>query len=571
MKQYCNVARYKNQIFVRELVEGVEQRRKVKFRPSLFQSTTEKTDWQNFYGDGYVERRTFDSPFEMKNFVEEFKSIPNEVWGNTDIVSQFIYEGGYDTTDAQNIKVSYLDIEVCTREKINGQWIDGGFPDAQNASFPINAICDYRPYKKKYYVFTTAKGWTPKKSQLKYADEVEYIYCPSEDVLIEKWMRFWESDYPHINSGWNNKSFDIPYIINRLKRLKGEEFANRISPWRVLTEKKSVGKFGQDIISYEILGIGIVDYLDLYQKYRYVPREKYTLDYISRCELPDEHKLEFKGTHGSLYYDDPVFFVDYNIQDVRCVVKFEEKLQFMNLIIFLSYYSGINFEENFSPIKIWETLIYRTAADKGIVIPMKPENVAKEPDEGAYVHDPVPGLKGAIASFDFTSLYPSLMRLYYIAPDVHQTGQKKAKLYTGLMDTLRSDKSNEATEMFKEIMETGIFNSYYVNHDLPESVTKFLQGNKVSLATNCEFYNIERESIFIRLIADLFAGRKSDKKQSFNYKHKAQDIEQELEKRGTFPEYANLSVEELETQHKEAKHLANVYDVSQLVKKILLD
>ena len=163
------------------------------------------------------------------------------------------------------------------------------------------------------------------------------------------------------------------------------------------------------------------------------------------------------------------------------------------------------------------------------------------------------------------------MRLYYIAPDSHQTGHKKAKLYTGLMDVLRNDGSEEATEMLKEIMETGIINKFYIKNNMPESVTKFLQENKVSLATNCEFYNIERESIFISLIAKLFHERKSDKKQSFNYKHKAQDIEHEMEKRGSFPEYANFSMEELETQHKEAKHLTNVYDVSQLVKKILLD
>lgn len=36
-------------------------------------------------------------------------------------------------------------------------------------------------------------------------------------------------------------------------------------------------------------------------------------------------------------------------------------------------------------------------------------------------------------------------------------------------------------------------------------------------------------------------------------------------------DYSKYSDEELIAMHKEAKHLANVYDVSQLVKKILLD
>jgi len=95
---------------------------------------------------------------------------------------------------------------------------------------------------------------------------------------------------------------------------------------------------------------------------------------------------------------------------------------------------------------------------------------------------------------------------------------------------MKNDK--ECTEMYKEIIQTGIFNEYYINNDIPVSVTEYLKENGVSLTTNCEFFDVTRKSIMIDLIAKLFKERKADKKTSFNYKHEAQDIAEELEKRG---------------------------------------
>ena len=192
MKQYINVSRLKNQLCVREIVDNVEYRRKVKFKPYLFQRSSKPTEYKDFYDTGYVKKVTFENPYEMREFIELYKDIPNELWGNKDIISQFMYDEKYDCFDFSNIVVSYLDIEVCTRsQNENGDWIDGGFPEASEARFPINAICDYRSNTKKYYAFTTARGWTKDSSQLKYADEVEYIYCKNEQDLIKKWLTFW--------------------------------------------------------------------------------------------------------------------------------------------------------------------------------------------------------------------------------------------------------------------------------------------------------------------------------------------------------------------------------------------
>lgn len=530
--QYINVTRTANNFLVREIVDGSESLKKVEINPVIFTPTNRNTGYRDFYNKKNLEEKIFLSTGDLKRFIDNNKDFGDEIWGSSDLVSQYLYYANYNTTDQNAIITSFIDIEVCTRELVNGEWIDGGFPDEKDAKFPINAICDYRSNTKKYNVFTTANGWTKEKSQLPYKDDVIYHYCKNEDELLKKWLAFYRYNIPHIISGWNCLRFDMVYIINRLKNLYGETFADKLSPWKIIKTKTERTTFGNSNDYYQIAGVSILDYLDLYKKYRNKPREKYNLDYISRCESPDDVKLHFEGTHGSLYYDDPVFFVDYNIQDVRCVVSFEHNLQFISLVVYLSYFAGINFEDNFSPVKIWETLIYRYGMDNHMVVPfkLKDRKINKESYEGAYVHPPIPGLKHCISSYDYTSLYPSIMRLWYTGDDVHQKGEDKQKLYDGLMNILKSNP--ECTEMYKEIVQTGIFNDFYIKNDIPECVTKYLKENGVSLTTNCEFFDVTRKSVMIELITKLFKERKADKKIAFKYKHEAQDLLEEIKKRG---------------------------------------
>ena len=54
MKQYVTANRYKNQIYVREIVNGVEYCRKVRFQPYIFQRSSKPTEYKDFYGNQYV-------------------------------------------------------------------------------------------------------------------------------------------------------------------------------------------------------------------------------------------------------------------------------------------------------------------------------------------------------------------------------------------------------------------------------------------------------------------------------------------------------------------------------------
>ena len=57
------------------------------------------------------------------------------------------------------------------------------------------------------------------------------------------------SDYPDIVTGWNIKFFDIPYLINRIKRVLGEGAAKKFSPWNKIREKTITAMGREHLVS----------------------------------------------------------------------------------------------------------------------------------------------------------------------------------------------------------------------------------------------------------------------------------------------------------------------------------
>lgn len=529
MRQYVSVDTYNGKVLSRELVDGKDVYNRVDFEPVLYIYTNGKDyGYRDFYDRKNITPVNFEKVFDMYEFVKE--NVGEKVYGSSNIVTQYINSESFDEPDLKSIVYSIIDIEVCSGKfDSDGVWHDGGFPVPELAEAPVTALCEYRSDDDMYYVYTTAK-WDSDKSLLKYVDRVKYIYSEDEEGLLKSWMKNFRKRYPHVISGWNSKNFDIVYIVNRIKKVLGEDKVKLLSPWKVVEEKKSKAFTGEPISTYKIYGIQHLDYIDIYKKFLLKPREKYTLRYISDYELKDEHKLEFSGTHASLYYDDPQFFVDYNVQDVRCVRLFEKKFRFLNLSFMLGYMSGENFEDVLSPVKTWENILYKEYMVHGIVPPYpSKEKAEKSSYAGAYVFDVEPGLKNLIVSYDFASLYPSIMRQCYMGPDTIVKGDKRDKALEELKSVLRE---NGEDELLSQV-EAGCINEYYIGHrHLPKCIGDFLRKNNYSMSTNVNFFDKGIKSYFVESITKLYKERKMNKKESFRHSENCLEIEKELEKRG---------------------------------------
>ena len=69
----------------------------------------------------------------------------------------------------------------------------------------------------------------------------------------------------------------------------------------------------------------------------------------------------------------------------------------------------------FSPILMLEATLVRYAYRRGQVFPKKEEMKQGEGYEGAFVFEPIPNMYEWVVSFDFASLYPSIMRQFKLS------------------------------------------------------------------------------------------------------------------------------------------------------------
>lgn len=526
MEFYTFIGKKGSKIFYRGIRNGRDVSELVPFKPKLYvRCLKNKATHKDFYG-GPVAEMEFDTSYDMFQFLKSYGDIPNEVWGNKNVVTQFIWEkfGPNIEYNLKDIQGAFIDIEVLTREKVNGTWIDGGFPNAAEAKFPVNAICQYCTKDKKYHVFSLAK-WSKENSCFPdLAENTDYHYYETEIELLRGWLRFWKSAYPHYITGWNVENFDIPYLVNRITTVLGD--ARELSPCRDVIEHTINTKYGTEK-TYDIVGIAVLDYLELYKKHTFVTRESYTLDFIAETEL-QEHKKEFTGTHGSFFWDNPQGFQDYNIKDVNLVVGIDAKLQLLNLVLSLSYFAGINYTDTFSPIRIWDTLIYRECMNRGIIVSCNTIKKEREEYEGAYVFPTKNAMYKAIASFDATSLYPSVNRTWNIGADTIVGNEERDQI----ISEIKTQCIEHSNEELARLAHSNIpLIEYYRDNGLPEYVTDILKKHKVSLSLNWQFFSTEHEAITTYLQSKLFNERKNDKEKAKYYTQREKDLYQEILRR----------------------------------------
>jgi DNA polymerase elongation subunit (family B) len=144
-------------------------------------------------------------------------------------------------------------------------------------------------------------------------------------------------------------------------------------------------------------------------------------------DLTDKQLLEMHRKYSDLadreYYQ---LGLDYNLYDTRLVEMFEEQVALLALSFTVAYKSGVNFNEAFGTVGLWDTTIFRALMDQGRVPFIK--SASEESARGivgGYVKDPQKGMKDWVVSFDLNSLYPHLMMQYNMSPETYQHNVKE--------------------------------------------------------------------------------------------------------------------------------------------------
>lgn len=404
---YTSVTVHRGKILERGYENGRRVEKMVPYKPFLFvRSNSENPQYRTHRG-GPLDMIRFESIREAREFIDEYKDVSGfPIYGMTNWVYPYIYETykGELNPDLSLVRTYFLDIEVAA---------DEGFPNIQTADKPITAIAVH--VNGKYTVFAVGEYTGTE-------DYFEYVQCKTERELLERFVSHFRMSSPDIITGWNIEMFDVPYLVNRITRVIDRETAAKLSPWEVLQEK-TVEIWGKEMQVYLPSGMALLDYLQLYRKFVLQMQESYKLDYIVEKEL-GEKKINFSDEYKSL--DDLRLrnfnkYIEYNVHDVRLVVRLDEKLQFIRQAMTIAYDAKVNLQDVFGSVRMWDVMIHNYLLDQKVAVPPMP---SVDPNargvEGAFVKDPQCGRQRCVASFDLTSLYPHLIMQYNISPDTYR-------------------------------------------------------------------------------------------------------------------------------------------------------
>lgn len=414
MKFYTNIVQNNNVILERYIEDGVQKQREVPYMPTLFVSTVKQTPFKTIKGEN-VEPKMFNSIREARNYIQEHNNISNKpIYGMQQFAYAYINEE-YPQRDFDVNQLTVFNFDIETKS-------DEGFPNIAEADKDILSIAVR--CKNQSYILGL--------DEYKPSGDDIYIKCSSETDLLLKFIELWVRCNPDIVTGWNIEMFDIPYTVNRIRRRVGKEAADRLSPWGMVRDRHiptAASRANNDDTpnAKDIIGVTVLDYMNLYKKFTYSQQESYALDYIGEAEL-GEKKLDYSeyGTLNELYKQDYQKFLDYNIKDVVLVERLDDKMKLIEQACTIAYDAGVNLVDSLTSVRMWDVIIHNYLYAKNIIVPPK-EQVDKDFQvEGAYVKDPQTGLHNWVVSFDLNSLYPHLIMQYNISPEtyVRDIGQR---------------------------------------------------------------------------------------------------------------------------------------------------
>ena len=388
------------------LYRGYENGKPVQFRsqfsPTLYVPSKKKEKFKTLSGKP-VSTVKFGAAREAREIIKQYEHVENfEVHGYERFVYQYIRQEFPSDVDynINQMKIYALDIEV---------QCENGFPNVEEAAEEMLSITINDMVTKKFVSWVTREVDPP--------ENVEMRVFWTEQEMLQDFLKWWAENTPDILTGWNVNLYDMPYIARRINRILGEKWMKGLSPWNRANERE-VYVQGRKNYAYDISGVNILDYLDLYRKFTYSNQESYRLDHIAFVEL-GQRKVDHSEYENfkDFYTSDWQKFMLYNIQDVELIDRLEDKMKLLELAITMSYDAKVNFEDVYSQVRMWDTMIYNYLTDRNIVVPPRKGAKKDEKYAGAYVKEPKPGCYDWVVSFDLNSLYPHLIMQYNISPE----------------------------------------------------------------------------------------------------------------------------------------------------------
>jgi DNA polymerase delta subunit 1 len=242
-----------------------------------------------------------------------------------------------------------------------------------------------------------------------------------EEQMLSKWRDFLEEVDPDIIIGYNICNFDFPYLLDRAKHLK----INNFDKWTRLPGTKSQSKEtnfsskqmgNRDTKATNTNGRLQLDLLQLVQRDHQL--RSYTLNSVCAQFLGEQKEDVHHTMITELFNGTPENrrrLAVYCLKDAYLPQRLMDKLSCLENYTEMARVTGVPFNYLLArgqQVKFVSQL-FRKALEQKLVIPNFKTDPSAEQYEGATVIEPTRGYYDVpIATLDFASLYPSIIQAH---------------------------------------------------------------------------------------------------------------------------------------------------------------
>jgi DNA polymerase I len=301
--------------------------------------------------------------------------------------------------------------------------LHGAMPTAENSPIVLISLAFAPEFDGKKTLVLAGK-----KTDMK--PDVES--CVNEETMLRRFFDIIREYDPDILVGYNSNSFDIPYIVDRIRALN--RMGAKIEPLAGRDGKTLYYRKIGNITRVSVMGRIAVDVLPLLR--REFSLKQYTLRNAAK-ELLGLEKLDIPFLEMEAYWNDNgekfSKFVEYSRRDSELALAFLLKLRLIDKYIALARVSGTLLQDilDGGQTQMVENLILREYMKHDRVLPARPTgDLADERyDEGeelagAEVLSPKKGLLENIVILDYKSLYPTIMMAHNLCYTTEVVGER---------------------------------------------------------------------------------------------------------------------------------------------------
>ncbi len=614
-------ANYDQKKDVVRVVERVDGNRVYKEYPArhVFYYTHPSGSSRSIFGDPCKKFETKDNR-KFKRELRIMKDNPKVQIFESDIRQTFrILADNYKDAAAPTLNVCFFDIE--------SDWHpDKGWAETYDPFNAVTAITLYLTQVNRLITLVLCPPSLEPERADKIASKFEdTILFFEETEMLKAFLALVEDT--DLFSGWNSESYDVPYLVNRIQRVLGEDYTRQFCLWRQRPRAREYMRFGKTETTYDFVGRAHLDYMQLYKKHVTQQQHSYALDFIGQLEV-GESKVPYEGSLDDLYKKEFEKFIQYSRQDVMLLVKIDKEKRYIELHNQVAHANCVDFKTTMGSVLLVETAIINEMHDMGLVVPDKKDPEAEEvfvnngvlgdvsldedddgelvfrktnernPVVGAYVAKPKLGLHDFVGAIDINSLYPSVLRALNMSPETIYAQirlSETEKIVAERAAKLPKTKRAEAWE--------GVFHCFEYGHmierdtsplviDYIDGTTRdmsarqlydmiFSENSRYCITANGTIFRTDVEGIIPALLARWYADRKKmqglskafaaiavGKSRPFGFKFDADILEIAghivISQDGWF-------VLASEDYKDEVKKLSALYDQRQLARKILLN